>query len=970
MRVPRATYRLQLRRGFGFAEARELSGYLDDLGISDLYLSPIFQARAGSEHCYDVTDPGALNRELGSPEEFDELSRELAHRGMGLLLDIVPNHMAASPENPWWRDLLEHGQGSPAAKFFDVDWNPAWPALRGRVLLPILAQPYGQALYDGQIRLQYREGGFYIAYMQMVLPLDPRTYRTILQFRPNALKEMHGADSEAFHRLSELADAFGRLSPTRMTRPGGRMLRQRTSAALKSQLHALCETRQGIRHFIDESLRIINGTPGEPDSFGRLERLLAAQPYWLAFWQTALEEVNYQRFFDISDLARVRVEEPDVFRQTHELLLRLIAERKITGVRIDHVDGLLDPRDYLRRLAAAIESPFFIIVEKILAPDESLPGDWPVAGTTGYDFLNATNALFVDPRGYQALTSFHARFTGDARRFDEVEFERKLFVAECSFGGEMRSLAQALARLAEREPEARDLAPRILSRTLAQVTAALDVYRTYIRDGKVSAEDRQRVRQAVHLARRRDPGVPEAAYSFLENLLLRESKAPARAKPAPGLRFVMRWQQLTGPVMAKGFEDTALYVFNPLVSLNEVGGQPGAGGMSAAEFHRFIQGRASQSPAALNASSTHDTKRGEDVRARINVLSELADEWTGAVRRWRRMNRRHKMRLSGRLAPDANMESLIYQTLIGAWPLYDRELPAFLDRLDAYLVKAAREAKTHTSWLEPDEEYERAIVRFARRIIEAKSPNVFLDEFLQIHEQTAVPGAVNSLAQLLLKIAAPGVPDFYQGTELWSLNLVDPDNRRPVDFRTRQQMLQDLRHPPARRSQVLQELLLNWRDARIKLFVTAEALRFRAAEPELFQHGDYIPLNVEGRHAAHVIALARRHANAHAIVVVPIRVACFAAPVRFPLGESAWDDTRIILPAGFPNDWEEILSNQRLATETAGLPSSTGDADPHPDEAPRCVRLATLLQDLPVALLHGRTLLYEKGCGPRCQDRL
>ncbi len=957
MTVPRvavATYRIQFNRSFRFDDARRLVPYLRELGISDLYASPLLQARRGSTHGYDVTDPTRLNPELGTAEEFESLVRELERHGMGLLLDIVPNHMAASPENPWWRDVLENGPSSQYASYFDIDWHPAGGgALENKVLLPVLGRPYNQALLEQEFALAFDQHGFFVRYHDLRLPLDPKSCCALLAYRLETLRDVLGGDSSAFRRFARSIDSIRRLPDRTTTDPARKGERRRNRETIKRKLWRLYNTHPEVREFLDENIRVFNGTKEDAGSFGLLDRLLADQPYHLAFWREAMARINYRRFFDISDLVCLRLEDPEVFAATHALILGLAKERKISGLRIDHVDGLYDPLGYLRQLRSRVPSgdegrkrkgsAFYVVVEKILASDESLPGEWPAAGTTSYDFLNAVNALFIDPEGLKALDGIYARFTGAEGSFADVRYARKKQVMEELFAGEVATLGRELGRLAAQAQDARGLVSTELVEALVEVTACLPVYRIYVRGFEVGAQDRMYIERAIAEARRRYRSSAALLFEFLRRVFLLD--LPRELSPDERhewLRFVMRWQQFTGPVMAKGVEDTALYVYNRLLSLNEVGGDPeGAGVPHAVEaFHRLNQARLACWPHTLNATSTHDTKRGEDVRARIDVLSELPEEWARCLSRWSRWNRKKKRPVDGRLVPDANEELLLYQTLIGAWPLDDEDTPAFKERVKAYVVKAAREAKDHTSWIQPDASYERALAEFVDSILDAFAESRFPTDFLRFQEKVAYHGAMNSLAQVLLKLTSPGVPDFYQGTELWDLSLVDPDNRRPVDFAKRMDLLEVLRRRETDEGVPLaQELLSHWRDGRVKLYVMAIALGFRRAHAGLFLKGDYLPLFCSGPRKEHVVAWARRRGKVWAIVAVPRFLARLSARKRSPAGRRIWLGTALSLPEGAPMHWSHVLTGEAIEAV--------------PDARGKLIRVGDVFSRFPVALLSG-----------------
>jgi|Deesub1362A_J573_1020465.scaffolds.fasta_scaffold05341_2 (1->4)-alpha-D-glucan 1-alpha-D-glucosylmutase len=926
-RIPAATYRLQFNQQFRLADARALVPYLHALGITDLYASPLLQARRDSAHGYDVTDPTRLNPALGDEEEFAALAKELQEHGMGLVLDIVPNHMAASGENPWWRDVLRHGPESPYAGYFDIDWQPARSGLAGKVVLPILGDRYGRVLENRELTLALTEDGFVLRYRERTLPVNPRSHGRILAHRLDAAAAALGPEHPVLLQFVDLANLAGRL-------PG------RPTAAFRQvteRLWQLYNSYPEAKSLIDENLQIWNGRRGDPRSFDRLDGLLTEQCYRLTFWRAANQELNYRRFFDLSDLVSVRVEDEEVFSATHGRILRLAKAGWITGLRIDHIDGLHDPESYLRRLQGRLSraegrNGFYVVVEKILGGNEELP-DWPCHGTTGYDFMNLVNGLFVDGRAEKELEEIYARLGGTETDFAAVVESHKRRMARELFAGEMRALARRLGRLAERDRHGRDLTLNELEAALVEVTVCLPVYRTYTRDFRIAARDRQYIEGAVATARRRQ-SERGPALEFLRRVLLLEFPANLPAADRESwLSFVMRWQQFTGPIMAKGFEDTALYVYNRLVSLNEVGGEPRHMGVPVAEFHQRNRAKRESWPHSLNATSTHDNKRSEDVRTRIDVLSEIPALWGERLDRWRRWNRPRKPVVHGQPVPDDNTELLLYQTLVGAWPLREGEVPAFRERLQNYVVKAAREAKVHTSWLDTDTNYENALVEFVAAILEPGAENRFLPDFVRFQQPISFYGALNSLAQVLLKIAAPGVPDFYQGTELWDFSLVDPDNRRPVDFQTRAALLAALQEREKKdRPALLQEMLTGWKDGRVKLYLTYKALHFRRAHQELFVAGEYIPLEATGRGEEHVCAFARRLGGVWALVAVPrlpVRLLEAARPpaeketraealrIGFPLGEEVWDNSVLLLPGHAPGRWRNVLTGE-AATAAAG----------------------------------------------------
>ncbi len=853
--LPRATYRLQITADFPLQAAAELVPYLRELGISHLYSSPLLQARSGSAHGYDIVDPTRLDEARGGEAGFAALSAALDAAGIGLVLDVVPNHMAATPENPWWRDLLARGRRSPHAAVFDVDWDA--PGLDGQVLLPVLGEPYGEALASGALRVIDDDTGPAVAYHDLRLPLSEETER-----------------EAAAHGIAAYAGDDGRE---------------------------------------------------------HLDALLGAQHYRLAFWRLAGEQLNYRRFFDVNDLVGVRVEDSAVFEATHARVLALWREGKLDGLRIDHVDGLRHPRGYLQRLRAALgERDAYVVVEKILSPGEELAEDWLCHGTTGYDFANALTSLFVEPTGLAALDRVYVETTAVAAPFEEIRYARKKQVLHELFGAELRRLGRRLAALATADRSARDLTHGGLAAALVEVTACLPVYRTYVREEGPSEHDRAWLATAFGEARLRtgDDALLPPAFDFLARVLHLDPPPYLASHREAWLAFVRDWQQTTGAVMAKGLEDTALYVHARLLSLNAVGGQPpGVGPGNVGAFHERNRRRRERWPATMNATSTHDSKRSEDVVARLNVLSELTAEWERRLSRWRSLAAPHKRRLAnGREAPDANEELYLYQTLLGAWPLVDEERTGFAGRIEQHLRKALREAKTHSSWLTPDEEYEAAVIAFVDALLREEPGNDFLADLRELADRVAAFGAWCSLAQLVLKAASPGVPDFYQGTELWDFSLVDPDNRRPVDFARRQGLLADLRRrfDEEERCALLADLLAHWQDGRVKLYATWRALQARAAAPDLFLQGDYQPLLAEGDRARHLIAFAREHEGRWLLAVVPRWVTSLVGANQPPIGPAVWADTWLPLPAGAPSRWRDAFTGRETIAE--GGPLAAGDA--------------------------------------------
>jgi (1->4)-alpha-D-glucan 1-alpha-D-glucosylmutase len=883
LKVPTATYRLQLNADFRLSHVRELISYFSALGVSHLYLSPIFQARPHSPHGYDITNPGQINREIGDEAEFMELSAALRAVDIGIILDIVPNHMAADADNPWWRDVLEHGPASLAARFFDIAWDPPAPA--GRVVLPVLGQDLSDVIAANEIRVVERNGELSFQYFKRSFPLDPATYDLVLAPVPGA---------------QSLADEASAIGPRRAMDPDAKQQRRDDGLALKRRLR---EWLASDRHnLVMLTLRLQQLSPAE------LLALHEQQAYSLEFWRTGTKRLNYRRFFDVNDLAAVRVEDGDVFVTTHALTLELIRAGQIDGVRVDHVDGLRDPARYLQNLRAAIDDSY-VVVEKILAPTEDLPDYWPIEGTTGYDFLGIVTGLFCNAEGLARLHEHYVR-RASLPAYSDIVYENKKLVIHELFAAELRSLTTTLARAIDAMTLQFD--HELIAACITEVTACMHVYRTYI-DEEVDSYDRAVIKHAVNSARHRVPHLPEVLFSSMRNLLVGEDIPP----DVEDLRttFIADWQQFTGPVTAKGLEDTAFYAYNRLIAQCEVGAQPDAQLASATEFHAAVDRRARRWPYAMNASSTHDTKRSEDVRARIAVLSEMPDDWDAAFGRWSEAAEQYRSEVDGMRFPTVNDQFLIHQTLVGVWPL-DGNIEALLPRLRTFLQKAAREAKTWTSWTDPNEAYENALYRYADQLLLDQS---FVDDFARFHEPVAWFGALNSLSQLTLKLCAPGLPDFYRGNESWRFELVDPDNRRPVDFSPLRDVLASL--PQQTGATEAETLLREWKDGRIKLYVTRAGLQLRRNQPQLFQNGDYVPIEVRGRLSDQVIAFARRQGDAWAVIVVG---RFFSKLLPRPFGE-VWRGTQLILPANAPVSWRNAFTNEvtdgsALETVFATLP--------------------------------------------------
>jgi len=985
--IPHATYRLQFHPGFTFADAERIVPYLHALGVGDAYASPLFTAREGSTHGYDVCDYGAINPALGGEPGFERLSAALRARDMGLILDMVPNHMGIGNGNPYWMDVLENGPASPYAAFFDIDWDPVKPELAGKVLLPILGDQYGVVLERGELQLRLEEGRLTLHYYDTWLPIAPRTISRVLEAALEQVAEQLPADDADRQELESIITALGYLPARTETDPERLVERNREKEVLRRRIGALLAASAPAREAMEAAVERFNGAPGDPRSFDDLDALIEAQPYRLAFWRVAAEEINYRRFFDINDLAAVRVERPEVFAAAHDLVFRLVRAGAVSGLRIDHPDGMWDPPAYFRQLqerylvdradeeaeaapdelAAVARAwaeehaahtargeaawPLYVVAEKILSEREPLPADWAVDGTTGYDFLNQVNGIFVNSANAAALDAVYRRFIApddpaSAPAFDELVREAKGQIMENSLASEITSLCHQLERINEKNRRVRDFTLRGLTAAVTAVIAELGIYRTYITDPeRVSERDVRYVTEAVHAARRRHPAIPRSLFTFIrDTMLLRNIEEFREEDRQDVVNVVMRLQQMTGPVMAKSMEDTAFYRYHRLIALNEVGGHPEQFGLPLDDFHRLNAERRQFWPHSMLTLSTHDTKRSEDVRARLNLLSELPEEWAAAVGRWAEWNAPHKQQNDGAAWPDANAEYLLYQTLVGAWPLElatddplgapgaAKTLEEFRSRIVAYMQKASKEAKVYTSWINPNEEYDAALQGFVEALLVDTPDSPFLRNLAQFVRRIADLGLVNGLSQKLVELTAPGVPDVYQGTEMWDFSLVDPDNRRPVDYGLRERLLAELDGREASDA-LADELAADLHDGRIKLALVSRALRLRRERPAIFAEGDYQPLAASGARAEHVCAYARAAGDEAVVVVVPRLVGALAgAGSSLPRGAAAWGDTVLALP--------QALAGRRLRDVLSGETFAGGE-----------LRLADLLARLPFALL-------------------
>ncbi len=978
--VPTSTYRLQMHAQFTLQDALRIVPYLDRLGISHLYVSSLLTARPGSLHGYDVVDHSHLNPELGTEDDLATLVAELRRRHMGLLLDVVPNHMWIGAANHWWMDVLENGPASRYAGYFDIAWSDhPRERLRGKVLLPILTEPYGQVIKAGRLRPFFDNGSFGVTIDDTRLPLDPRTYGTLLNPILESYRAEAGPDATGVLELQSITSAVRHLPP----RDDPDAIHKEEGLAeclvIKRRLRDLVESEPGIATHIDKVVQELGGSLHDAANFKALVELLEAQAYRPCFWRVALDEINYRRFFDVNDLAALSAEREDVFQVTHAKPLEWLQRQFADGLRIDHVDGLLDPEQYLARLqrahllgcaktlleldpdrfpgivwaesASAINSqliesspqaqPAYVVVEKILGPRESLPSTWACDGTTGYEFLNEVNGLFVDFDQAGNITAVYQHFTGLTDSFDHLAYEKKLQILRSLLASELHVLAHRLDRLAQDGWWSRDFTLNTLRHALEEIIACFPVYRSYVAQ-EAGAMDRITVLRAARRARAMSPLLGREVFNFIcDTLLLKDPPdgPPSEEYRAAQRQFAGKFQQLTSPVMAKGVEDTALYIYDRLVSLNEVGGEPSHFGRSPTALHSFLSNRAQKSPGGLSPLSTHDTKRGEDVRARLNVLSEIPEGWRGRLELWRRLNLKHKVEIEeGLIAPDANEEYLLYQTLIGTLLCEaDARCPneTYIQRIQAYMTKAVREAKVHSSWINPADDYDAGVSKFIGTILNEESAPEFIADWREFTARVHTLGHINSLAQTLIRCTAPGIPDTYQGTEVWDYSLVDPDNRRPVDYEARIAMLEKLEavgsQPPEGR---IASLIADGDSGAVKMFVTAQALRLRRDRPDLFANNNYAALDVTGSHANNLFAFLRACPTGAALVVVPRLIAALEDGAKHVAELKVSLDAVVNVPPDWANNtWKNLLTGEEVICNSG------------------CVSAQQLFRHFPVALL-------------------
>ncbi len=896
MQTPIATYRIQFHKEFNFQSVSQIIDYLQKLGISTIYASPVFKAASGSTHGYDVADPNQVNPEVGTPEEFTNLLTTLQSKKLSWLQDIVPNHMVFSSENQLLMDVLEKGYASPYSSHFDIEWNHPNEALRKKLMVPFLGSPYHEILKKGELQFKYTDGLFCIAYYDLHLPLRIESYPLLI----GKNRVAQGGQENDLSKLSnELVEAFAAIASVK----GEERVAQMEKA--KQVLWQAYTGNKAFKSHVDKILKAFNS------NIEKKHQLLAFQYFRLAYWRVANREINYRRFFNINQLISIRVEDPAVFAQTHQFIFKLLENPAVSGVRIDHIDGLNDPLSYLHHLREKAPEAY-IVVEKILEQGEKLPEKWPVQGTSGYDFLTYLNNLFCYHPNREQFHQVYSDFIGKKFIYEELLYEKKKFVLERLFVGDLEKLFLQFKRLSFYIPEGVDILQSDLRQTLGVLLACFPVYRTYINSPAVSEQDKIYIEEAFHKAESLLPDQKNTLLFLRKILLLEFPKNLNKLKMSSWLKTVMQFQQISGPLMAKGLEDTTFYIFNRLISLNEVGGDPEVFGISTEEFHQFNQDQLQHWPLKINASATHDTKRGEDVRARINVLSEIPQEWEKQIKKWQQLNKPLQGKSKKEEWSISNEEYFLYQSLVGGWPVEEPLPENFADRLSEYLLKAMKEAKVNTSWSTPNQEHEEQAVAFAKKILDPS--HGFIAAFRPFQKKVAHYGIFNSLAQSVVKLTSPGVPDVYQGCELWDLSFVDPDNRRPVDYQIRQSYLEQiLAKVKTDRQGLLADLLQSKEDGRIKLFTVYTCLHLRNQYVALFNEGMYIPLEVSGKYKEHIIAFARQKEGQSVIIAVPRFLTKVISEEQLPLGEPVWADTTLELPKSLDaGNWRDAFSEKSI----------------------------------------------------------
>lgn len=979
-KIPDSSYRIQFNKEFTFNQATEIIPYLKKLGISHVYASPLLLPKSGSMHGYDTVNHNSINLEAGTFEEFNRFVDTLHYHGTGLILDTVPNHMSTNKENKWWQDVLENGQASEYAHYFDIEWNPIKPELKGKVLVPVLGDRYGNILSGGLFNFNFNEeaGKFYLNYYEHEFPLDPSSYPAILEYRLDVLVARLGTSTKDFPEYLSILTVFKNLPKNTETEYEKIRERIREKDIAHARLSELCRQNYVVKGFLEENLIDFKCSPDNRISMEKVHNLLEEQAYRLAYWRVSADEINYRRFFDVNDLIAVCVEKPDVFTNTHNFILDLVENKRIDGIRLDHPDGLLDPTEYYKKLQSEISKrldlsfdadepsllcseklPFYIVAEKILAPFEKLPSNQAIHGTVGYEFLNSLNGLFIKKENEKKFNDIYKKFIDREINLDETVIECKKLIMRTSLTGELNVLSFYLNQISELYYYSRDYTLNSIRNALIEVISCFPVYRTYVSAAEESTKCADYTKWATRLAKKRSLVTDTSIFEFIEQVLLLELEPDKESYNYKKiLKFVMKFQQYTGPLMAKGFEDTCFYRYNRLVSLNEVGGEPGNFGVSVNEFHRDNLNRRLMTPDGMLSTSTHDTKRSEDLRVRISVISEIPDEWQKAVKRWSSLTKRKKKDTRTFFEIDKNDEYLFWQTLIGIWSseyLSYEKRQNLIDRLENYILKAVKEAKVHTSWVNINSEYEQCICDFIRKVLNYPKKHPFWKEFIPFQKKVAACGYLNSISQCVLKFTSPGVPDIYQGNEVFNFRLVDPDNRQPVDYSKNIELFEKIEpllkfNPENYNSDysIFNELLLPRESGALKLFYTAATLNFRQIHSDLFRAGEYIPLQTIGKHSEHITAFARLTESSAIITAVPRLVYKLISDTEtLKIIPEIFDDTKILLPENFKDfNFTNIYTKQNI---------NTSDNKISVNEA---------LNILPAAVLFG-----EKVAAPVCRKK-
>jgi (1->4)-alpha-D-glucan 1-alpha-D-glucosylmutase len=961
-KIPVATYRLQLNKDFTFNDARNLIPQLKTLGISHVYISPVLKARSESTHGYDIIDHNQFHESIGRKEDFDFLVDELHVNKMGIILDIVPNHMGINNENHWWMDVLENGPSSFYAPYFDIDWNPLKTKLKSKVLVPILGNHYGSILENSELDLKINKnnGKFFIHYYEHVFPINPSSYPTILGLRAEVLSSRLGQSNPDFFEYQSIITAFKNLPDINEHIAEKIYERHREKDITLNRLKNIIEKNEIIKLFVEENQNEFTGKSNDSIAIKRLHNLLEQQVYRLAYWKVSVDEINYRRFFDVNDLAAINVDNASVFTSTHNFILDMIGEGKVDGLRIDHPDGLLNPTKYFKTLQCEVAKrlhlnlnekedlklgseklPLYIVAEKILAPFENLSTNWPIHGTVGYDFLNCVNGLFVDKNNEKKFIKLYNRFLGKMTNYDETVNACKILIMKLNLTGELNVLSNHLNRISESYFLTRDFTLNSIREALIEVIANFPVYRTYISQNENLPKCAEYTKWAVRSAKKKSKSTEPSIFDFIEKILLLEYEQDKNSELYTViLNFTQKFQQYTGPLMAKGLEDTAFYRYNRLISLNEVGGSPDCFGISSNYFHEKNIERLKKTPYSMLCTSSHDTKRSEDLRARISVLSEIPNEWQNTLLKWNNMNKSFKTKCENTLIPSKNDEYFFYQTLIGIWSQDNEDqMEDLTTRLEEYMIKSIREAKLNTSWININKDYENAMINFVRKIMNSYDKHIFWRDFLCFQKEIALRGSINSLSQTLLKLTAPGIPDIYQGNEILNFRLVDPDNRTPINHEKIKTKLDEIVGWGCLNDNSIKEKILDYKNNYAKLFLTYKILQYRNQNKEFFKKSEYLPLEITGKYSENIIAFARKNKENTCITIVPRLIYDKVSTENpIPFGSRVWGDTAIILKDElFNNEWVDIFSNQNYKISDA-------------------IKVSELFQSFPVSFLIKQSL--------------